>query len=573
MKELFKILVAMIMVIAISRALEAQEIFDAVQKNDMAKMKELIEKNPQLIITKANNGQTTLHIAAISGSKETTEWLISKGADLEAIDNANNTPLTNAIFRRNSDAAKVLIERGANVNKHGLWNWLPIQVAAEFGPKEIVELLIEKGADIPVEQGPVSYQLLNASCSRGLEKLFEILVERGFDLQLNQYTSVLLHLAAEGGSEKIVGVLLDKGFKVMSGNEFGWSPLHCAAEKGNLKVVALLLEKGADINDRSVSGMTPFNLAEFYGHKNVCDFLLSKGADESEQKFPELRGEYLGQKKSENRPRVFAVDIVSTKYMIHGNIVFSPDGKEAYWSGTYPSKGSLEPKYQILTIKIENGKWSKPELASFCKIGYDDDCPFITPDGNKLFFLSRRSFTPGGENSIKENIWFVTRKGNGWSNPEPLEIVNSIDVHWQVSTDKMGNLYFGGIDPEGKQFSEIFYSKYENGKYLKPEKLGNTINSENHENSPYISPEGDYLLFSRASRMGAQMGLYISFQKTDGTWTEAQSITETAQISPSSQCCYVTPDGNYLFYLSWYRSEFAVYWVDAKIIEALRPKK
>jgi len=571
MLKIKSILTVLLLVFLVSLT-TAQEVFDAARNGNFEKVKELVEKNSQLVNAKSNNGETLLHIAALSGQKDIMTLLVSKGSDVEAKDNANNTPLTNAVRNGHFEAVKILVEKGANVNNRGLWNFLPIQVAAEFTPKEIVEYLIDKGADIPFEQGQESYQLLNASCSKGFTRLFDKLLEKGFNLQVNQYTGNLLHLAAEGGSEKIVEALLAKGFKVMTGNEFGWSPLHSAAEKGNLKVVELLLSKGADINDRNASGQTPYNLADYFGHTKVCEFLLSKGADKSEQKFPELTGKYLGQKEPESSPRLFAMDIVSTKYMIHGIVVFSPDGETAYWSGTYPSKESPEEKYQILTSKLENGKWSRPKLASFSKIGFDDDVPFVTPDGTKMIFLSRRPLTPGGKISEKENIWFANRRGNSWSELKLLEVVNSISVHWQVSTDLKGNLYFGGQDPEGKRFSEIYCSKYENGKYLKPEKLSNSVNSEDREFSPYISPAEEYIIFSRASTMGHQMGLYISFLKSDGSWTEAQSITEPAKISPASQCGHVTLDGKYLFYIAHYRSEFAVFWVNTAFISDLKGK-
>ncbi|MFH1195001.1 MAG: hypothetical protein V1720_04780, partial [bacterium] len=264
--------------------------------------------------------------------------------------------------------------------------------------------------------------------------------------------------------------------------------------------------------------------------------------------------------------------IVTTKYSLHGNIVFTPDGNEAYWSGWYPSKNSTEEKQQILTTRLEDGKWCKPELASFSEIGFDDDCPYVSPDGNKLFFLSKRPLKPGEENSTKENIWYLTREGNGWSNPTPVEAVNSLNLHWQVSADKKGNLYFGARDPEGINFGEIFCSRFVNGNYTTPEKLGAAINSENSEGQPNISPDGDYILFDRASRQGHQMGIFISFLKSDGSWTEAKSIADTAKINPVCQCCYVTHDGKYLFYISGYSNEWGSFWVNTDFIDKMRPK-
>ena len=548
----------------------AQEVFEAARTGNLNKIKELYGKDPLIIGLKTNTGETLLHIAAVTGKKEIADFLISKGAEVNVKDASNNTPLTNAIRSKSFETVKIIVVNGANVNDRGLWNFLPIQVAAEFTSNDIVNYLIDKGADIPVEQGEVSYQLLYAACSKGLTRLFEIMLEKGFALQANQYTWNLLHMAAAGGSEKIVELLLSKGFKVMSGDGYGWSPLHSAAEKGNLKVAELLLKNGADINDRSASGLTPYNLANKFGHSDVCELLKSKGADTSNQKFPVLTGNYLGQKEPDSIAKPFGVDIVTTKYMVHGNITFNPEGDEAFWSPFLPVANSLDERSQILTTRKINGQWSKPELASFSKIGYHDDSPSFSPDGKNLFFLSRRPLKQGDPNSTKENIWFVTRDGEGWSVPRPVTIVNSLNMHWQISVDKRGNLYFAAGDPDGKKFGEIFYSEFINGENQEPERLGSNINSDDYEGSPFISPDGDYLLFERASKFGHQMGLFISFHKKDGSWDVPKPIAEIAGISSRSQGGKVSADGRFLFYVASYTGEFGVYWVKADFISRMK---
>ncbi|NIO21388.1 MAG: ankyrin repeat domain-containing protein, partial [Candidatus Aenigmarchaeota archaeon] len=76
MKKL--ILVSFLLLVAAIN-INAQEIFDAVKANDLAKVKALVEKDTSLINLKDAAGNTPLHIAAIIGFVPIAEYLLSKG--------------------------------------------------------------------------------------------------------------------------------------------------------------------------------------------------------------------------------------------------------------------------------------------------------------------------------------------------------------------------------------------------------------------------------------------------------------------------------------------------------------
>jgi hypothetical protein len=90
--------------------------------------------------------------------------------------------------------------------------------------------------------------------------------------------------------------------------------------------------------------------------------------------------------------------------------------------------------------------------------------------------------------------------------------------------------------------------------------------------SPYISPDGSYIIFSRASQQRAQLGIFISFKKKDGAWGEAVCLNEIVGCPTATQCTYVTHDGKSLFFISWGSSNWASYWIRSDFIEKLRPK-
>jgi hypothetical protein len=88
------------------------------------------------------------------------------------------------------------------------------------------------------------------------------------------------------------------------------------------------------------------------------------GGVTAKEDFPVLKGPYLGQKPPGLRPEIFAPGIVSTEHKEHSTLAFSPDGTEIYWS-IWPIPRSANIPQVIKFMKMENGRWSKPQVAPF----------------------------------------------------------------------------------------------------------------------------------------------------------------------------------------------------------------
>jgi len=67
--------------------------------------------------------------------------------------------------------------------------------------------------------------------------------------------------------------------------------------------------------------------------------------------------------------------------------------------------------------------------------------------------------------------------------------------------------------------------------------------------------------------------LYITFQQSNGRWIEPINMGEGINSSAYDWVPYVTPDGKYFFFNSMRSGSWDIYWVDAKIIEDLKPKE
>jgi Tol biopolymer transport system component len=290
--------------------------------------------------------------------------------------------------------------------------------------------------------------------------------------------------------------------------------------------------------------------------------LIDKGASQAPPEFPFLQGDYLGQPEPGLTPELFAPGIVSGHGFNseHSPAVFSPDGKEVYWTQKF--------KGPILLMTLEDGAWTAPQRAPFCS-EYGDGEPIFSPDGEKLFFLSLRPVEPGGPTD-KENIWFMQRTPDGWSEPSPVSpLINDYDLHWLFSIAGDGTIYFASTRDGGFGTRDIYSSRLIAGEYEEPVNLGETINSEGIEHTPYIAPDESYLIFVSSGQNPTpdSFTFHISYRNDDGSWTAPVNVGEKINAIEWSLCPYVTPDGQFMFFIG----AGDIYWVEAGFIEDLRP--
>lgn len=145
----------------------------------------------------------------------------------------------------------------------------------------------------------------------------------------------------------------------------------------------------------------------------------------------------------------------------------------------------------------------------------------------------------------KPRLYIMNQNNGVWSPPEPLPFLDKYQA---------GDFT---IAPDGKTM--VFASR---------------ISTEYHEWDTYIAPDESYMIY--CSTMPGGLGdddLYVTFKQQDGSWSEPVHMGAEINSDKSENRPYVSPDGRYLFYASTKRGNRDIYWVDAKIIEALRPRE
>jgi ankyrin repeat protein/truncated hemoglobin YjbI len=180
--------------------------------------------------------------------------------------------LCHAVCGGNIDAAKLLIQRGAEVKTH---SGKLLTLAVLMNRVDLVKLLIDHGAD--VERVRFLGPLDDAE-----RPVADLLVAHG-----KKVPAWMLPRACrpDVSSNEVhrVRVLLDYGASVDDRGRYGLTALHYAVRGGKLPLVRFLLERGARVNARDLDGLTPLlHLSKTRSKADpipVMELLAAKGAD------------------------------------------------------------------------------------------------------------------------------------------------------------------------------------------------------------------------------------------------------------------------------------------------------
>ncbi|UCD57232.1 MAG: PD40 domain-containing protein [Candidatus Hydrogenedentota bacterium] len=294
--------------------------------------------------------------------------------------------------------------------------------------------------------------------------------------------------------------------------------------------------------------------------------------------FPAPKSPYLGQKPPGTTPELFAPGKISQAgFELHSSLAISHDGKEIYFAQLV--KDEDRPRNVILLIKYDQKRWIGPEVASFSGT-YDDAGPSISANGKRLYFSSNRPIKEGGEVKQDRDIWYLVKRDGSWSEPRHLAgPVNSELTEGAVSVSQKGTMYFYRNVGRDHGWGDIFRSSLIQDEWTEPERLGAPISTEEFECFPVIAPDEHFLIFY--ARNGSEgTGQYVCFRQSEGTWTAPIHMGESINGGAVAFCSSYSPDGKYFFVLRRRSDSIAaspedfkegIYWVDAKIIEKLKP--
>ncbi|MDY7094133.1 MAG: hypothetical protein SX243_14280 [Acidobacteriota bacterium] len=267
----------------------------------------------------------------------------------------------------------------------------------------------------------------------------------------------------------------------------------------------------------------------------------------SQEEFPTLKGPYMGQTPPGMTAEPFAPGIISTEgWELEG--VFAPGMKEFY----YTTIGGRFERPTVIGFRQQGDVWKK--YIEFTRRGEI----VFSPDGERMYMA-------GG---------YKDRVGNGWSERKSLGPMVDRD-DWgimRLSASAQGTYVFDDY----KSDDVIRISTLQNGERQAPTRMGPAINSGKMTAHPFIAPDESYLIWDSDREDGyGDSDLYISFRQEDGSWGPAINMGDKVNSDQWDAYATVTPDGKYILFnrgMDDDNENVDIYWVDARIIEELRPE-
>lgn len=225
-----------------------------------------------------SGGQPSFHYVCSVSYETCVRLLLEHGVNPNAQYGPEEPPaLVFAVRSGNVGICCSLLDHGAQVDGTQYYRPLIQALETDGSAMEVLELLVERGADVDISLRSGGTVLMHAARS-GFKDVVKFLVEKGAIVNTTaKLLKTPLSEAARNGHTEIVKILMNAGADHrVSLHRTNWTPLHEA--HAHPECLRALLDGGAEI-DAPSNDSTALYLAAFHGKLQSVKLLVSRGAN------------------------------------------------------------------------------------------------------------------------------------------------------------------------------------------------------------------------------------------------------------------------------------------------------
>ena len=253
-------------------------LIEACNKGHIDYIKLLVEFNPDLEATD-ECGETALVKTIKHHDTDLLDILIEAGAQVDPnLPNEDSkSPLMSAACHGKGEHMKILLDKGASVNRINKKKYTALWFAADNKNLKCLTMLLKAGA--PPNVASSKGTPLMAAISSGSLDCFKVLLEHGSETNYrNDEGECAVTLAATRYLDDYMKLLIDHNTNLHVEDSNGWSPLMLATAHKRRNVLKILIDNGASVNHADATGMTALHLAADNGSLLCLRMLLEAGA-------------------------------------------------------------------------------------------------------------------------------------------------------------------------------------------------------------------------------------------------------------------------------------------------------
>ncbi|XP_063448453.1 ankyrin-3-like [Mytilus trossulus] len=257
-----------------------------------AEVVDLLVSHKAEVNCRAMDCETPIHIATRNECTQIIEFLIRNGGNPSLTNNDGDNSFHIACMKDNAECLLLLFQFTENsfideeyyyekyIDTKNISGMSPLSIAYNNRNKNILEILILKGADIDNIYGLQQETLLFKACKDGEEDIVSFLLEKSASTNVyNVDRKTPLYISCCLNYDKITCKLLENNANVNINSYDCYSPLYHLCMNNNVKIAKMLLQKDANVDFVLGNTESLLIMACKLNHPDIVDLLLQYNAD------------------------------------------------------------------------------------------------------------------------------------------------------------------------------------------------------------------------------------------------------------------------------------------------------